>query len=48
MSGFLALGVAAYFLWRANEAMEAGDNTLAAFKLLLGMATLFILGSIFL
>lgn len=48
MSGFLALGVAAYFLWRANEALEAGDEYLAVFKILLGMFTLFILGTIFL
>jgi hypothetical protein len=48
MGGFLALGVAAYFLWQANAAMETGDNFRAMVKILLGMAILFVMGGIFL
>jgi hypothetical protein len=48
MSGFLALGVAAYFLFKANKAMEEGDDFTALVKIIIGMVILSIGALIFL
>jgi len=48
MSGFLAIAVAAYFIWKANEALEEDDYFKATMKLCAGFFVVFVLGSIFL
>ena len=48
MSGFLALGVAAYFLWKADKAYDDNNEAGAILALLLGCLALGVLGVIFL